>query len=100
MVRNSRFGHGNLARRMLRFPFVLAGRPRRREVGENLAWATGSLSTPRAIVADWMSSPRHRANILRREWQYHAVWSSPDAPQPGRQRDGVTVVYHFGRSLR
>ena len=58
----------------------------------------GGFSTPREIVRDWMSSPGHRANILR-NWQYGAVWSSPAAPEPGRQIDGVTVVHHFGRKL-
>jgi uncharacterized protein YkwD len=33
-------------------------------IGENIATATGSLATPQAIVADWMNSPGHRANIL------------------------------------
>lgn len=37
MVRNSRFGHGNFAKRLLRFPFVLARRGKRWRVGENLA---------------------------------------------------------------
>jgi uncharacterized protein YkwD len=96
MVRDSRFSHGSWAKRVLRFPFVLAGSPRGRDVGENLAWATGGFTTPREIVKDWMSSPGHRANILRPKWQYGAVWSSPDTPLPGRQSDGVTVVHHFG----
>jgi uncharacterized protein YkwD len=34
------------------------------EVGENIAWGTLWLATPRAIVASWMASPGHRANIL------------------------------------
>jgi uncharacterized protein YkwD len=34
------------------------------EVGENIAWGTLWLATPRAIVAAWMASPGHRANIL------------------------------------
>jgi uncharacterized protein YkwD len=33
-------------------------------VGENLAWGSGGLSTPDAIVNGWMNSPGHRANIL------------------------------------
>jgi uncharacterized protein YkwD len=98
MVRSSTFGHGNFAKRILRFPFVVNGRPRRREVGENLAFATGTESTPRAIVADWMGSPGHRANILG-NWTYGAVWSARDAPLPGKQKDGVTVVQHFGRTV-
>jgi uncharacterized protein YkwD len=86
--------HGNFARRALRFPFVINGKPkRRRTVGENLGFGTGPFSTPRAIVKDWMNSPGHRANILR-PWQFAAVWSSPTGV------DGVTVVQHFGRNNR
>jgi uncharacterized protein YkwD len=33
-------------------------------MNENIAAATGSLATPAAIVAMWMNSPGHRANIL------------------------------------
>ncbi len=34
------------------------------EVGENIGWGTLWEGTPRAIVAAWMASPEHRANIL------------------------------------
>ncbi len=34
------------------------------EIGENIGWGTLWLATPRAIVAAWMASPGHRANIL------------------------------------
>jgi uncharacterized protein YkwD len=94
--RRSRFTHGNFARRALRFPFVLNSRGRRWRVAENLAWASGSQSTPRRIVARWMRSPRHRRIILG-DWQYGAVWTVRDAPKPGLQRDSATVVQHFGR---
>jgi len=33
-------------------------------VGENIAFAAGGGATPRGIVASWMASPPHRANIL------------------------------------
>jgi uncharacterized protein YkwD len=33
-------------------------------VAENIAWATGPASSPRAIFRTWMHSPEHRANIL------------------------------------
>jgi uncharacterized protein YkwD len=33
--------------------------------GENLAWGTGSLGGAHAIVAAWLASPEHRANLLR-----------------------------------
>ncbi len=95
-TRNSRFDHGNFPHRVLRFPFILAGKPHSRRVGENLAAGTGGFSSPRSIVNDWMNSPGHRANLLRKEFTYGAVWSSPDSPEPGKQKDGVTVVHHFG----
>ena len=95
-TRSSRFDHGNFARRALRFPFIVNGAPRSRRVGENLGMGTGGFSTPRSIVNDWMNSPGHRANLLRKEFTYGAVWSSPDSPEPGKQRGGVMVVHHFG----
>jgi uncharacterized protein YkwD len=50
------------------------------EVGENIAWGTLWLSSPRAIVAAWMASPAHRANILNARYRDTAVGVSPHAP--------------------
>lgn len=33
-------------------------------MGENIAWGTGSLGSPRAIFRAWLASPGHRANVL------------------------------------
>src|SRR5205807_9931988 len=49
-------------------------------IGENLAWGTLSLSTPRAIVAAWMASPEHRANILESRYASTAVAVAPAVP--------------------
>lgn len=49
-------------------------------VGENLAWGTGRLSTPRAIVAAWMASPGHRANILDPLYRATAIGISTRVP--------------------
>jgi uncharacterized protein YkwD len=38
-------------------------------IGENLAWGTFNLSTPEAIVAAWIASPEHLANILEAEYR-------------------------------
>jgi uncharacterized protein YkwD len=92
----SKFTHGDFAKRVLRFPFVLRSRPGRWKVAENLAWGTGAESTPRRIVARWMASPEHRANILG-NWRYSAVWTQRDAPAQGQQPNSVIVVQHFGR---
>jgi uncharacterized protein YkwD len=34
-------------------------------LGEAIGWGEGDLGTPRAIVAAWLHSPEHRANLLR-----------------------------------
>ena len=64
-------------------------------IGENLAWGTGDLATPRAIMAAWMNSPGHRANILLpayREIGFGVIAGNP------RTRDGAgaTFVTEFG----
>lgn len=95
-TRLSRFGHGDFGRRARAFPFLLAGTRGRRALAENLAWGLGPQSTPRRIVQAWMRSPAHRATILG-NWRYGAVATIADAPMPGLQTSGVTVVQHFGR---
>jgi uncharacterized protein YkwD len=47
------------------------------EVGENIAWGTLWLATPRAIVAAWMASPGHRANILDARYRNTAIGVAP-----------------------
>ena len=59
MLRTDRFAHGAFAARIRR-----AG-VRARRVGENLAWAVGALAQAQAIVNAWLTSPEHRANLLR-----------------------------------
>jgi uncharacterized protein YkwD len=41
----------------------LRGR-RRWRLAENLAWGTGPLACPQAVVAAWMHSPAHRRHLL------------------------------------
>jgi uncharacterized protein YkwD len=53
------FRHGAFGSRMLQFNVT------GRLAGENLAWGTGALGTARGIVAAWLASPEHRANLLR-----------------------------------
>jgi uncharacterized protein YkwD len=59
MLASNTFAHGAFGSRMLQYNVSFS------TAGENLAWGTGSLSTPHAIVAAWMASPEHRANLLR-----------------------------------
>jgi uncharacterized protein YkwD len=58
MVRRQYFAHGSFALRLRQFDV------RGRMVGENIAWGVGSLATARSIVAQWLASPPHRANLL------------------------------------
>jgi uncharacterized protein YkwD len=95
-TRLSHFGHGNFGRRARQFGFLRANAHGARTLAENLAWGLGQHSTPRRIVQAWMRSPAHRATILG-NWRYGVVASIADAPMPGLQTSGVTVVQHFGR---
>jgi uncharacterized protein YkwD len=47
------------------------------EAGENIAWGTLWLATPRSIVAAWMASPGHRANILDAHYRDTGIGVSP-----------------------
>jgi uncharacterized protein YkwD len=71
-------------------------RARRWAVGENIAWGTGRLSTPRSIVAAWMRSPGHRANILRGSYRQIGIGISFGAPVRVATRSGATYTTDFG----
>jgi uncharacterized protein YkwD len=55
-------------------------------LGENLAWGTGSMATPRATLQAWMQSADHRANLLNRSLADVGT-ASPTAP-PRRSATG------------
>lgn len=50
-------------------------------VGENIAWGSMWLATPRAIVRAWMASPGHRANILDRAYRFTGIGIDPELPR-------------------
>jgi uncharacterized protein YkwD len=63
-------------------------------LGENLAWGTGTLATPRAIMKAWMDSPGHRANVLKRAYREIGVGVVTGVPTDrGR---GATYTADFG----
>ena len=66
-------------------------------LGENIAWGTLWLGTPRAIVKAWMLSPGHRANILDETFRYTGVGVDPNLPpsMSGGQ-DGGMYTQDFG----
>ena len=69
-------------------------------VGENLAWGSGNLATPRAMVRAWMQSAEHRANLLDRHFADIGIGVAAGAPvalEPGELCG--TYVTDFGRRL-
>ena len=59
MIATGQFQHGAFWTRMMRFDV------KARLAGENLAWGTGPTGYAHSIVAAWLASPEHRANLLR-----------------------------------
>ena len=88
MVRASRFEHGDLAGRIRRAGY------RGWTYGENIAWGTGQLATPGEIHRAWMSSPGHRANILRPQFREIGIGIALGAAGAGP--DGATYTADFG----
>jgi uncharacterized protein YkwD len=66
-------------------------------VGENIALGTMQLATPAAIVASWMGSAPHRANILNPDFRDSGIGIVAQAP--GRYsggQQGATYTQQFG----
>jgi uncharacterized protein YkwD len=70
-------------------------------LGENLAWGTGPMATPRATVQAWMRSADHRANLLDRGFADVGIGIADGAPETlGDGEVGGTYVTDFGRRQR
>jgi len=67
-------------------------------LGEDLAWGSGTLGTPRQIVQSWMESPGHRANILNPRFREAGMGVA--FGDPGAGMDGVTYALDFGSGGR
>lgn len=67
------------------------------EIGENIGWGTLWLATPRAMVAAWMSSPGHRANILDGRYRDTAIGISPHGiASLAKGQAGAVYTQDFG----
>ncbi len=66
-------------------------------IGENLAWGTGELSTPQAIMNAWMNSSGHKANILKKS--YKEVGIAVRLGVPTDAGVGTTVTADFGAKV-
>jgi uncharacterized protein YkwD len=63
-------------------------------LGENLAWGTGRLATPRLIMRAWMDSPGHRANVVKRAYREIGIGVVTGTPSAGNH--GATYTADFG----
>jgi len=66
-------------------------------IGENIAWGTLSLATPSTIVAAWIASPEHLANILNgayRDTGIGIVSAAPASLADGQT--GAVYTQEFG----
>jgi uncharacterized protein YkwD len=63
---------------------------------ENIAWGTGRLASPKAIVRNWMDSPGHRANILSGALREIGIGVAEDPPIAGAGPGG-TYATDFGK---
>jgi uncharacterized protein YkwD len=67
------------------------------EVGENIGWGTLWEGSPRAVVAAWMASPLHRANILNAHFRNTGVGVSAHPPSSlSRNLAGGIYTEDFG----
>ena len=80
----------SLARRLERAGYWPAA------VGENIGGGGGSSATPRGMVALWMDSDVHRANILARSYRRIGIGVVARDPDGGR---GATYTTDFGSRL-
>ncbi len=66
-------------------------------LGENLAWGSGELATPRQTVIAWMRSPGHRRNILDKRFRHIGVGVAVGAPTDTGGVPAATYTTEFGR---
>ncbi len=64
-------------------------------LGENLAWGTGALATPRSIMQAWMNSDGHRQNILNPRFREFGMGIAVGNPA-SRDGHGATYANEFG----
>jgi uncharacterized protein YkwD len=87
-------GGGSFADRIARTGYS-SGNP---SLGENIAWGSGNLGSPRAIVRSWMNSPGHRANILNRRFREIGIGVAIGDVGVGQR--GATYATDFGSGGR
>lgn len=66
------------------------------EVAENIGWGSLWLGTPRAVVAAWMASSGHRANILDGRFRDTGIGVSPHVGGLAHGQSGGIYTQDFG----
>ena len=99
MVRRNYFSHtspsgASFVDRIMRQDYVDPGEGW--TLGENLAWGSYQLATPKSIVRSWMHSPGHRANILNPAFREIGIGVVTGAPVAGTDH-AATYATSFGR---
>jgi uncharacterized protein YkwD len=84
-------GESDLGRRLERVGY-LGGGLTRWVYGENLAWGADWRGSPAAIVAAWMDSPPHRANILNRSFREVGIGFDTGTPGGDNAPGGIYTV--------
>ena len=99
MVRQRFFAHvcprGSTLKSRVRSAKYLNKSVRDYSLGENLAWGSGALSTPKSIVRGWMRSSGHRDAILDDRYEDVGIGVAPGAPRKVRGR-AATYTAEFG----
>lgn len=96
MVARAYFSHSSptgvdVVGRIRRTGYLRARRTWR--LGENIAWGSGAQASPAAVVAGWMQSPPHRANVLSKRFREVGIGIAGGA-------GGTTFVTDFGYRRR
>lgn len=99
MVRHGFFDHvspggSTLTARVRRSGYLRQARGWR--LGENIAWGSLELGTPKAIVRAWMHSSGHRRNILYPKFRDFGLGVAVGAPVDIGGDDAGTYVNAFG----
>lgn len=100
MVRESFFGHvspgGSTMLSRIRSGTGYLSRASSYALGENIAWGSGRLATPRQTVTAWMRSSGHRANILDRRFRQIGIGVAFGAPRDVGGAPAATYTTDFG----
>jgi uncharacterized protein YkwD len=97
MVRQRFFSHVAPSGSTMVARIVNAGYRRWVSLGENIAWGSGTLAAPAAVVRGWMHSPGHRENLLNPRFREIGIGIVPGAPKslhPGQT--AATYTTNFG----